>query len=232
MKATQVKKALKEHASEEKKQASMRFFKTGKGQYGEGDKFIGVTVPEQRKIAKQFKELSIEEAEKLLQSPIHEHRLTALFILVHHFQKGDEATQKRIYTLYLKNAQYVNNWDLVDSSAHKIVGAYLLDRSRKPLYKLAKSKDLWEQRIAVIATMTFIAQKDFEDIKKLAELLLHHEHDLMHKAIGWMLREMGKKNQKELTTFLDKHHKDMPRTMLRYAIERLNKKQRERYMKK
>lgn len=227
----QIKKALQQHATPEKAQNSQRFFKTGKGQYGEGDQFIGVTVPEQRRIAKQFITLPLLAVEQLLHSKIHEHRLTALHILTYQYAKATEAEQKRIVQLYLRNTADINNWDLVDTSAPNILGNYLFTRSRKKLYTLARSKNMWEQRIAIIATYAFIRRDEYTDTLKIATILLHHEHDLLHKAVGWMLREVGKRDQKVLEDFLDAHAAKMPRTMLRYAIEKMNKTKKRHYMK-
>lgn len=209
------------------------FFKTGPGQYGEGDIFFGIKVPVQRMVATKFKNLSLKDAEELLHSKYHEHRLTAVIILVNQFKAGDEELREKIYKLYLKNTKWINNWDLVDLSAHYIIGAYLLDKSRDILYRLAKSKMLWERRIAIISTYAFIRAHDFKDTIRLAEILLDDKEDLMHKAVGWMLREMGKKSalgEKELILFLDKHALEMPRTCLRYAIERLDKERRLYYL--
>jgi 3-methyladenine DNA glycosylase AlkD len=226
----QVKKALQEKASKERAEVSKRFFKTGKGEYGEGDQFIGVRVPEQRTIAQLCLEMPLGQVVQLLQSSIHEHRLTAVLIMTYQFKKADEDGQRAIYDAYLQQSEWVNNWDIVDSSAHKIVGAYLSDRKRQPLYDLAWSPNLWEKRIAIIATLWFIKQGDFTDTLALAELFLKEEHDLMHKAVGWMLREMGKVDPLPLHRFLDQHAHVMPRTMLRYAIERLSKSQKKQYM--
>jgi len=187
-----------------------RFFKTGTGEYGEGDVFIGVAVPDQRKVAKKYRDLPLGEITKLLKSKVHEHRLTALFILIHQFPQNS----KKIYDTYLKHTKFINNWDLVDSSAHKIVGAYLRDKDKSVLYRLAKSH-LWDRRIAVLACFDFIANNDFNDALKIAETLVDDDHDLIHKAVGWMLREIGKKNLSAEEKFLEKHHKTMPRTMLR-----------------
>jgi 3-methyladenine DNA glycosylase AlkD len=229
-----LKKDLLSYSTKKRAESNAWFFKTGKGQYGEGDQFLGVTVPHARKVAKKYKELSLKDINTLLQSVWHEERLLSLFILVHQFQKADEKTQRELYQFYLKNTKHINNWDLVDSSAHKIVGAYLLDKPpiRKILYTLAKSKDLWEKRIAIIATAMFINNNQFNDTLKIAEILLHDKHDLIHKAVGWMLREVGKKDQPTEETFLKKHYKVMPRTMLRYAIEKFDEKKRKEYMKK
>jgi len=215
------------------KQAALlaRFFKTGPGEYGEGDQFIGVKVPVTRKVAKEFKNLPLPEIGCLLHSEIHEERLLALVILVGQFQKGDDATRKSIYDLYLANTRYINNWDLVDVSAPKIVGGYLeTNRSRKPLHRLAKSASLWERRISILATGWFIWRDDFADTLRIAEKLLGDKEDLIHKAVGWMLREVGKRDVAVLDEFLGKHCRVMPRTMLRYAIERFPEEKRRKYM--
>ena len=209
-----------------------RFFKTGPGEYGEGDVFIGIRVPVIRKVAKEFKDLPLSEAESLLHSHIHEERLAALVILGSQAAKADAKTSKQIYDLYLANTEFVNNWDLVDLSAPHLVGAYLGGKSRRSLYRLAKSKSLWERRISIIATLHFISQNDFADTLKIAELLLADEEDLIHKAVGWMLREVGKRDVEALEQFLQKHHQVMPRTMLRYAIETFSKRKRKSFLKR
>ena len=208
-----------------------RFFKTGPGEYGEGDQFIGVKVPVIRKVAKEFKSLPLAEVESLLHSEIHEERLLALVILVSQFEKADIAIRKSIYDLYLANTGHINNWDLVDLSAPKIVGGHLETRSRKPLYRLAKSASLWERRISIVATGWFIWRDDFADTLKIAEILLGDQEDLIHKAVGWMLREVGKRDEATLIEFLDKHCRVMPRTMLRYAVEKFPEKKRRGYLK-
>jgi 3-methyladenine DNA glycosylase AlkD len=208
------------------------FFKTGKGEYGEGDIFLGIKVPVQRKVAKKYGNLSLNEIQKFLNSKIHEYRLVALFILIDQYQKGDKIVKKRIADFYLKNTKNINNWDLVDLSAPKILGDYLLDKSRSVLYRLVKSKNLWERRISVLSTFAFINNNDFKDSLKISEKLLTDEHDLIHKAVGWMLREIGKRDQKKEEAFLKKHYKKMPRTMLRYAIERFPEPKRKSYLKK
>lgn len=212
-----------------------KFFKTGKGQYGEGDQFLGITVPDQRAIAKQFGDLSLPDISELLHSPIHEERLTALLILVSQFQKADAPGRAKIYEFYLKHAVCVNNWDLVDSSAHHIVGAHLHGRGAactKVLARLAKSELLWERRIAMVATWHSIQQGDHEPALTIAAMLLKDEHDLMHKAVGWMLREVGKRvSRAKLEAFLGKYHRTMPRTALRYAIEHLPESQRRAYLR-
>jgi 3-methyladenine DNA glycosylase AlkD len=206
------------------------FFKTGPGGYGEGDVFIGVTVPELRRLAKKH-DLPVTAIRKLLRSPVHEERLLALFMLIRTYSKAAPDLKKRIYELYIANTRYINNWDLVDLSAHHIVGDYLKERSRKPLYRLAKSKSLWERRIAMLSTFRYIKENDFEDAVAVAEILLEDEEDLIHKAVGWMLREIGKRYIKTEEQFLKKHYKKMPRTMLRYAIERFPEPKRQRYLK-
>jgi 3-methyladenine DNA glycosylase AlkD len=216
------------------KQAAIlaRFFKTGPGDYGEGDVFAGIKVPAQRKLAKEFSGLPLPEIERLLHSKIHEGRLIALLILVQQFTNADAKGRKSIYDLYLTNTRQINNWDLVDLSAPQIVGGYLENRSRKPLYRLVKSKSLWERRISILATHWFIRQGDFEDTLQIAKLLLGDEHDLIHKAVGWMLREVGKRDVAILEAFLDQYCRVMPRTMLRYAIEKFDEKKRKAYLKR
>lgn len=209
---------------------SARFFKTGPGEYGEGDKFIGIRVPVIRELAKKHKSSSLKTVSLLLESEWHEIRLLALIMLSEQFKKADDEQQKVIFDFYLSRTRLVNNWDLVDSSAHHIVGGYLLDKDRSILYALAESKNLWERRIAMMATFTFIRQNQFEDTLKLAEQLQHDKEDLIHKVCGWMLREMGKRSPTQLKTFLDQHVKDMPRTMLRYAIEKMTPEERQCYL--
>jgi len=220
--------ALKKKSGKKRAEASAWFFKTGKGEYGEGDIFWGLTVPEQRTIAKQYSDASLTTIDKLMKSKVHEQRLTGLLILLQQYQKNPD---KKLVNFYLDRTKWVNNWDLVDLTAHKILGHHLIDKKRNILYKLAKSKVLWERRIAIISCFAFINQNDFRDAIKLAELLLHDDHDLMHKAVGWVLREIGKKDLAVEEKFLKKHYKTMPRTMLRYAIERFEEKKRQRYLK-
>ena len=228
---TAIRKEIKQLADPKIAEHSQRFFKTGPGQYGEGDKFVGIRVPVLRKLAKQHRSLPLNKTVTLLQSPIHEERLLALLILVLRFQKGGEDEKKRVFDLYCKNFRYVNNWDLVDCSAHKIVGEYLLERSRTLLHRLAKSKILWERRIAIIATLAFIYQHDFEDTLDIATQLLNDEEDLIQKAVGWMLREVGNREIGLEEAFLKEHYKSMPRTMLRYAIEKFPERKRKKYLK-
>lgn len=229
---TQLKKELKQLADPKRAEISQRFFKTGPGEYGEGDIFIGIGGTVQRKVAKKYTELNLPDLQKLLNSKIHEYRQVALLVLVNKFSKADDIEKTKIYNFYLKNTRRINNWDLVDISAPHIVGMYLLDKDRKVLYKLVKSKNLWERRIAVLATFSFIRENDFKDVLKISEILLNDGHDLIHKAVGWMLREVGKRNQAVEEKFLKKHYQKMPRTMLRYAIERFNEKKRKYYLKR
>lgn len=208
-----------------------RFFKTGKGQYGEGDIFLGIKVPVQRKISKKYDHLLLSDLECLLNSKTHEHRLTSLFILILQFTQAAQEKRQGLYEFYLKNTKNINNWDLVDLSAPKIVGTHLLSNDRSVLRRLATSPNLWERRIAIISTFAFIYKQEHEDTFSIAELLLRDDHDLIHKAVGWMLREVGKRISEELEcSFLDKHYRTMPRTMLRYAIERFEEQKRKRYL--
>ncbi len=209
---------------------SKRFFKTGKGEYGEGDVFLGIRVPVIRQAVRQFKLATIEDAELLLDSKYHEVRLFALLLLVAHFQVGEAAQQKKIYQIYLRNTHSINNWDLVDSSAPHIVGGYLNNRDKSVLFKLAKSASLWERRIATLATYFFIKQKRYATSLQVAHVLLHDDQDLIHKAVGWMLREIGKRDLETETQYLKQHYKQMPRTMLRYAIEKFEPALRQQYL--
>lgn len=202
------------------------FFKTGPGQYGEGNVFYGITVPQSRKLAKKYSALPLADIKKLLQSKVHEERLVALLILVGRYKREPKKTAR----FYPDNLKSANNWDLVDLTAPAILGAYLLDRDRSVLYELAKSNVLWDRRVAIIATYAFIRQGQFADTLKIAEMLLSDRHDLMHKAVGWMLREVGKRDLAAEEAFLQKHCRDMPRTALRYAIERFPEQKRRAYM--
>jgi 3-methyladenine DNA glycosylase AlkD len=230
--ADRIKEELSAAADEKKAGVYERFFKTGSGEYGEGDRFLGVTVPSQRKIArKYYKEASLTDLDALLESGIHEHRLTALLTLVLKYEKAHgEDEKKAAVDLYLQKLDRVNNWDLVDSSAPKVLGAWLFDRDRSILYELANSENLWRQRVAVLATLFFIKLDDFTDTLRISERLLGHPHDLIHKAVGWMLREIGNREKNTEETFLQKHYQDMPRTMLRYAIEKFEPEERRRYL--
>ncbi|MCW3997980.1 MAG: DNA alkylation repair protein [Candidatus Bathyarchaeota archaeon] len=226
----QLKRDLSQLRNLEKAKILSRFFKTGKGQYGEGDIFLGIPVPEQRKVAKKYVDLSLNNLQKLLFSKIHEHRLTALIILVSKYKKADHSGKSKIYNLYLKNTKNINNWDLVDLSAPKIVGDYLSNKDKSILFKMAKSNNLWERRIGILSTFAFIRKNNFEDALSISKLLLHDKHDLIHKAVGWMLREIGKKDQEIEEQFLKKYYMQMPRTMLRYAIEKFDKNKRKFYL--
>jgi 3-methyladenine DNA glycosylase AlkD len=231
--AKTISKALLAFASKEKAEFLPRFFKTGKGEYGEGDRFHGVVVPDLRKVANKFSSTTSKEVIiELLHSPFHEERLTGVFILCNKFNEAKKiGKEKEWYDLYLKMAERINNWDLVDASAHIIVGQYLEDKDRSILYKLAKENSLWKNRIAVVATWHFIRKNsDLKDILQLSEIMLTHKHDLMHKATGWMLREGWKKDAKQIEKFLDKFATQMPRTMLRYAIEKMEETKRKGYL--
>ena len=226
-----IKEEFKKLSNQEHAVHLQKYFKTGKGEYGEGDRFLGLRVPDVRKVAKKYKTISIEEASAFLQSQFHEERLFALFLLVDLFRRADEEDRKKIYDLYLKNTNDINNWDLVDASAGPIVGAYLFTRDKKPIYDLARSESLWERRIAMMATSYFIVHNEFADTLKIAEILLNDKEDLIHKAVGWMLREIGKRDFELEENFLKKHYKEMPRTMLRYAIEKFPEEKRKSYLK-
>ncbi len=228
----ELKKELQSKSSEEKAKIYQGFFKTGKGDYGERDVFIGLTVPEQRELAKKYVDLDFKDVKELLGNKIHEYRLTGFCILVYKFEKGDKEKQKQIFDFYLENINAANNWDLIDCIADKIIGKYLLDKDKEILYEFARSGNLWKKRIAIISTFEFIKNKKFEDTLKISGILLNDKHDLIHKAVGWMLREVGKRDLKAEEKFLKKYYKKMPRTMLRYAIERFDKKKKEFYLKK
>ena len=222
---------LKNLANSKNAVHAQKYFKTAKGEYGYGDKFLGIRVPVLRKAIVEYQDTSLSEIKKVLKSEYHEARLFALLLLVHQFSKGEELKREKIYNLYLKNTKYINNWDLVDSSAHYIIGVWLFDKDRSPLYKLAQSNLLWERRIAIISTAYFIRNKQFGDTLKIAHVLLNDSEDLMHKAVGWMLREVGNRDINVEEKYLKKYYKKMPRTMLRYAIEKFNEKKRLAYLK-
>lgn len=226
----EIRNTLQKLANKEKAKILQGFFKTGRGEYGEGDVFLGITVPVLRKLAKEHDDFPVKDALQLLRSSIHEERLLALFLLIRAYSAGDEAVKKKIYSLYLKNTRYINNWDLVDLSAPNIAGAYLLDRSREPLYKLARSRDLWKRRIAILSTFSFIKRNEFSDTLRISGMLIADDHDLIHKAVGWMLREVGKRDLFAEEKFLRRHCKAMPRTMLRYAIEKFPEAKRQKYL--
>ncbi|MBI5100894.1 MAG: DNA alkylation repair protein [Nitrospirae bacterium] len=225
-----IKKDLESIADPERAILLSRFFKTGPGQYGEGDIFLGITVPNQRKVAKKYSGASLDDLHRLLQSKVHEHRLVGLLILIGKYKKADQAGKKLYTGFYLAHIPHINNWDLVDLSAGYILGDFMRDKDKTLLYKLAGSRNLWARRIAVMATFAFIRAGSFEVTLKIAEMLLHDRHDLIHKAVGWMLREIGKKDLAAEEAFVDKYHKEMPRTMLRYAIERFDEPKRRHYL--
>jgi len=225
-------KKLKSLGTPKRAKASSWFFKTGKGQYGEGDVFLGITVPDQRKVAHRFQDLSLSDIKKLLNSPVHEHRFVALEILVFRYEKGNGQEKKKIGDFYLANTNRINNWDLVDTSAPYILGDYLLKKDKRILYKFARSKNIWERRIAVITAGTFVKSGNYRDLIKISEMLLKDKHDLIHKATGWMLRELGKISPEAEIEFLDKYYHTMPRTMLRYAIEKFSPERRRHYLQK
>ncbi|UCH66924.1 MAG: DNA alkylation repair protein [Ignavibacterium sp.] len=227
----ELRKTIRINANQEHAKNLQWFFKTGKGEYGEGDKFLGLKVPLQRKIAKQFSDLELSDLKQLLQSKFHEDRLISLLILVDKYQKADEKGKEKVYNFYLQKRKHINNWDLVDLSAPKIVGKHLLDRDKEVLYKYAGSKNLWERRIAILSTATFIKNKKYKTTLELADILLNDKHDLIHKAVGWMLREVGKMDTKLLEDYLKPRYDKMPRTMLRYAIEKFPEQRRKKYLK-
>ncbi len=226
-----VKRELRKYSNKKKAKDLQRFFKTGPGEYAQGDIFLGVMVPYIRKVSCQFPDLSFKEIARLLRSPFHEERLLALLMFVTKFNKGSDREKRDIYKLYLENTRYINNWDLVDLTAPNIVGRHLFDKNKKPLYVLAKSKSLWERRIAILSTFYFLRQHRFDDSLKIAEILVNDKEDLIHKAVGWMLREVGKRNLILEEKFVWKHRKKMPRTMLRYAIEKFSEAKRKTYLK-
>lgn len=229
---SELRKEMKSLANPEKAKILQGFFKTGKGQYGEGDVFLGVVVPEQRKLVKKYWNLiGPPDLQILLNSEFHEERLVALLILVKKYENSEIARQL-FFDFYLENTKNINNWDLVDLSAPNIVGKFLIDKKRDVLYDLVKSSNLWEKRISIISTFSFIRAKDFKDTLRISEILLKDEHDLIHKAVGWMLREVGKRDVVVLENFLKKHYTKMPRTMLRYAIEKFDEKKRKKYLSK
>ena len=228
---TEMRAELTELSDPQRALHSLRFFKTRPGEYGEGDVFAGITVPDVRRVAKRYwPVLELPDVERLLHSKVHEERLAALVVLVHKFNKGNDATRRQIFDLYVSNTRYVNNWDLVDSSADRIVGEYLHGRDKALLDDFARSSSLWERRISIIATFNYIRRNEFEDTFRIAETLLHDPHDLIHKAVGWMLREVGKRDLAAVNDFLDAHCVEMPRTMLRYAIERHDAASRAGYL--
>ncbi len=231
MKADEIQEILRDLADPDIAQHSQHFFKTEKGDYGEGDQFLGIRVPVLRGYVKKYIDISLKEISRLLKSPYHEERFLALQLLVQKFTKGNVNEKAAIYELYLKHTAYINNWDLVDSSAHYIVGVYLEDKDKQPLYELAESSSLWERRIAIMSTFHLIRKHDFYDALEISKILKDDKEDLIHKAVGWMLREIGKRDREVEEVFLKKFYKKMPRTMLRYAIEKFSEKERQRYLK-
>jgi len=221
---------LQELGDPERATHSLRFFKTGPGEYGEGDKFLGLTVPAMRTLVRKYRALADDAALQLLASPWHEERLVALLLLVDGYKHGDDRRRQKIHRAYLANARWINNWDLVDSSAEHVVGPHLDAGDISLLEQLARSKNIWERRISIVSTFHFIKRNEFRPTLKIATILLHDSHDLIHKAVGWMLREVGKRDRKTLDAFLKKHYRQMPRTMLRYAIERHTERTRKRYL--
>jgi 3-methyladenine DNA glycosylase AlkD len=231
LKLNALRKSLQKQADPHKARILQGFFKTGPGEYGENDIFIGVPVPELRKLAKIFPALELKDLQVLIQSRIHEERQVALFILIIQFNHGPTARQKAVYSFYLRNLRFINNWDLVDASAEHILGAYLADKDKTLLNRLAHSRNFWKRRIAILSTFHYIKKGEFDETLKIARLLLHDSEDLIHKAVGWLLREIGKRNLKAGEDFLRQHYKTMPRTMLRYAIERFPEPKRRAYLK-
>jgi len=229
----QIQKDFRKYSNSEKAKHSQRFFKTSKGEYGYGDIFLGLTTPELKGIVgRYYKEVSLKNLLYFIQSKYHEYRMFGLQCLVYKYERcNTEEERKEIYDIYIRNIKYINNWDLVDVTCPKIVGEYLKDKDRDILYRLANSKDIWKQRIAVISTFAFIRSNDFKDSLNICEILVNHDHDLIQKAVGWTLREVGKKDLKKEEQFLKKYYKNMPRTMLRYAIERFEESKRQKYLK-
>lgn len=221
---------LKEYSDLKRAEINKRFFKTNEGEYGHGDIFIGISVPQCREIAREFLNFNFENIGRLLKDKVHEKRLIGLLILVENFKKADEKNKEEIYNFYLKNLEGVNNWDLVDLSADKIIGNFLLDKEKKILYELVQSDNMWERRISIISTFAFIRNNKFEDTFKISEMLLDDKEDLIHKAVGWMLKEIGKRDEEILEAFLEKHYRKMPRTTLRYAIEKFEKEKKNKYL--
>lgn len=231
MSLKKLKKDLTKHSDKKKAKLLQRFFKTGPGEYAEGDVFIGINAPTLRAFSKQYEGLSFNGVLQLLKSPIHEERVLSLLILILKYRKARLLEKKKIYQIYLGHTKYINNWDLVDITAKQIIGAFLQDKNRAPLYKLARSRSLWERRIAVVSTFYFIGNNDFEDSLKIAKILIGDPHDLIHKAVGWMLREVGKRDRAIEEEFLKKYYTVMPRTMLRYALEKFPESKRQAYLK-
>lgn len=230
MTISSIRSRLRQLASPAQAAIARRFFKTGKGEYGEGDEFLGIKVPQIRALVRDCDALGEQQVLSLLRSRFHEERMLGLYCLVRRFQRGGEGARQRVFHLYLSNTRWINNWDLVDTSAPHIVGAWLLDKDRAVLRRLARSSSLWERRVAVLATQAFIRKGQFGDTIEIVRSLLGDEHDLMHKACGWMLRETGSRDEAVLEAFLARHVEEMPRTMLRYAIEKLPERRRKEWL--
>ena len=226
-----IKKDLKKKSNREKAAVLQRFFKTGPGEYAEGDVFLGIKMPDTRQIAGKYSDVPLDDIKKLLKARVHEERMTALLIMVSKFKKGNEKERKELYRVYLDNTENINNWDLVDATAEHVVGAYLEDKEKKPLYRLVGSSSMWERRISVLSTFRYIKKHSFDDALRISEILIDDKEDLIHKAVGWMLREIGKRDIKKEKAFLERKYKNMPRTMLRYAIEKFPEKERQAYLK-
>jgi len=231
MNAKQLKQELNKLKNPARAKILQRFFKTGKGEYGEGDIFLGITNPDLKNAAKSYVSLELKDIQELLDSKIHEYRQASLFILTLKFEKAEEKDKKRIFMFYMKNYNNINNWDLVDLTSYKIAGAYLIDKDKKMLYEFARSNHLWKKRIAMISCYWFIKNEKYVDALKIARILLNDKHDLIHKAVGWMLREIGKRDKKTEENFLKRYYKQMPRTILRYAIEKFPEPQRQKILK-
>ena len=232
MKSIEIQKELETYVDPVKREYLPGFFKTGKGEYGEKDIFIGIPVPVTRSIVKQYLDTPLDQLEILLHNPVHELRMAALLCMVEQFKKADANRREAIYRTYLSNTAYINNWDLVDLSAAQIVGCHLEEKDHAPLYRLAQSSLIWEQRISIVSTWQWIRKGRFDDTLAIADILLYNKHDLIRKAVGWMLREVGKKDKTRLCTFLDTRYRNMPRTMLRYAIEKFPPEEQRHYMQK
>jgi len=227
-----IKKKLRKYSNKKKAAILQRFFKTGPGEYAEGDVFIGATVPCVRKVAEEYEDIGMDDIARIIRSPIHEERMLALLILVSKFKSARKLDRKKIYEFYLDSTIFINNWDLVDLTAHHIVGDFLKDKDKDILYKLAGSGGLWERRISIVATFCYIKESNFKETLKIAQMLINDRADLIHKAVGWMLREVGKRDKTILESFLNKNYKRMPRTTLRYAIEKFPESKRQRYLMK
>ncbi|XOU94850.1 MAG: DNA alkylation repair protein [Candidatus Kerfeldbacteria bacterium] len=225
-------KELKKLGNKTRALHSQRFFKTGRGEYGEGDIFLGIIMPVQRELTLKYLDLSLVDIQKLINSKIHEHRMVGLLIVTYRFKKANDKEKESLFKFYIKNSKKINNWDLVDVTCHKVVGVYLFDKKRDLLFRWARSNNLWEKRLSIISTAFFISRNDLDDTYKISKILLKDDHDLIHKAVGWMLREAGKRDKQRLVRYLDQYANKMPRTMLRYSIEKFTPKERKYFMNK